>query len=80
LLVSLGVNGKLVIGAPQPLQVQLPATFGFSPAGASDDVPSEGEAFLLLAKQALQVRPLSLRGSNGSWVIAPPHLLQVQLP
>ncbi len=68
------------MAAPQPLQVQLPATFGFSPAGASDDAPSAGAAFRLLAKQALQVRPLSLRGSKGNCVMAPPHLLQVQFP
>ncbi len=69
------------MGAPQPLHVQLPATFGFSPAGVSEDSPSVGaEVFRLLAKQALQVKPLLLRGSNGSCVIAPPQVLQVQFP
>ena len=69
------------MAAPQPLQVQFPATFGFSPAEESDDCPPSGAvAFRLFAKHALQVRPLSLRGSNGSWVIAPPHLLHVQFP
>lgn len=35
---------------------------------------------LLLAKHARQVSPFSLRGWKGSWVMAPPQLLQIQFP
>ena len=69
------------MAAPQVLQVQFPATFGFSaPFATAPELLSAVAPPRLLAKQALQVRPLLLLGSNGSWVIAPPQVLQVQFP
>lgn len=69
------------MAAPHPLQVQLPATFGFSPVGAPAAASPPGLVVsLLFAKHALHVRPLLLRGSNGSCVMAPPQVLQVQFP
>jgi hypothetical protein len=62
---------------PQPLQVQLPSTFGLSPCCGADESPPP---LTFLAWQSRHVSPALLRGSNGNCVIAAPHPLQVQFP
>lgn len=76
LLVSRGSNGRLVIGAPHPLQLQLPSTRFFSPC-VDDALEDELPPF---AWQLRHLSPAVLLGSNGSSVIAPPHTLHVQFP
>lgn len=82
LLVSRGVNGRLVMGPPHILQVQLPATFGLSVAApfASGDPAVPVLAPLPFAWHSRHMRPFVLRGSKGNSVIALPHPLQVQFP